>query len=255
MRTGALAILAHLVAVWAQASVGTAAAQAGATVGPLRVPSAVILYVHPEVTDRSFVEPLLCALERVLVAPVSTRDLQFPLGSDLNATRSQLDVDKVAGRFRQATAADGDDLTFKHLVVARDMTVRPYNYLFASTYGIEGEATPLQVISTARLAPPTTGPTAGDGVALTVQRLYKVVLRSIVQNTGHFNLTGCVMASPNSLADHDRKPAALCPADRARLVQQGVLRERETDSCQAVAGLRARAAVALLSLGEASRSR
>lgn len=217
-----------------QAVAGSAYAQAQVTGSPQRVPSAVVLYLHPEVTDRSFVEPLLCALERVLVAPVSTKDLPLPLGPELNATRTQLDVDKVADRFRQATAADGDDATFKHLIVARDLTARPYNYVFASTFGAQGEEKPLQVISTARLAPPSPGQGPDGRVALTVQRLFKVVLRSIVQNSGHFDMTGCVMAFPISLAEHDRKPSYLCAADRAVLVRQGVLREHETESCQAV---------------------
>jgi predicted Zn-dependent protease len=225
---------------------GSASAESQATLGPQRVPSAVVLYLHQDVTDRRFVEPLLCALERVLVAPVSTQDLPLPLGPELNATRTQLDVDKVAMRFRQATATDGDDATFKHLIVTRDLTVRPYNYVFASTYGTEGEEKPLQVISTARLAPPSSGQAEGQ-VALTVQRLYKVVLRSIVQNTGHFDMTGCVMAFPISLAEHDRKPSHLCAADRAVLVRQGVLREHETDGCQAVAQRNHRALVGWLS--------
>jgi predicted Zn-dependent protease len=230
-----------------QSALGSAFAQAQVARGPQRVPSSVVLYLHPEVTDRGFVEPLLCALERVLVAPVSTKDLQLPLGSDLNATRTQLDVDKVAERFRRATTADGDGQTFKHLILARDLTTRPYNYLFASTYGIDGEASPLQVISTARLSPPGSGPASAGQVALAVQRLYKVVLRSIVQNSGHLDLTGCVMAFPTSLDEHDRKPSHLCAADRALLVRQGVLREHETDGCQAIARRDHRALVALLS--------
>ena len=245
LRASILTVLFHLGITFGQAALGNARAEIGTTHGPQRVPTEVILYLHPEVTERAFVEPLLCALERVLVAPVSTKDLPLPLGPDLAATRSQLDAAKVADRFRQATAADGDDRTFKHLVIARDMTTRPYNYLFASTFGSEGDERPLQLISTARLAPPGPSKPGAAEVALTVQRLYKVILRSIVQNTGHLDLTGCVMAFPTSLAEHDRKSPNLCAGDRALLVQQGVLREHEGDGCQAIAGREGRVLVAL----------
>lgn len=234
-RTAVFRAFALLTIACAGSSVGTAIAEADVTHGPRRVPSEVIIYLHPEIKDRDFVDPLVCALEKILIAPVSTKDLPLSLGPELNSTRTQLDPHKVVGRFLHATAADGDGSTFKHLIVSRDMTTRPYNFLFAASFGTNGETNPLQIISTARLASQYSKPPTAVEIALTVQRLYKVIIRSIVQNTGNAHLNGCVMAFPNSIAEHDQKSADFCASDRMRLVRQGVLRKHNIDGCQAVA--------------------
>lgn len=253
-RAVAVALVARLAGLCAPAMAVGALAQTPPPTGPLRVPAAIVLYLHPEVVDRRFVEPLTCALERVLTAPVSVEDLPLALGPELNVTPTQLDVEKVADRFRRATAVDRDERRFRHLIVGRDLTVKGYNYLFAQTFGTEGETSPLQVLSTARLVPPNSERDPG-AVAVTAQRIYKIVLRSIVHNSGHVTMAGCVMAFPLSLAEHDRKPSHVCAADRARLVRQGVLREREVDACQAIVSRGVRTSIAELDPDRADRRR
>jgi hypothetical protein len=78
-------------------------------------PSEVVLYIHSEMKRTDFVERLECALKHVLVAPVSTQDLKLALGPELLASPTQLDVQKVANAFAQATAHDGGPRTFKYL--------------------------------------------------------------------------------------------------------------------------------------------
>ena len=248
LRTAAFNVYALLVAASAPFTVGSAIAESEVTRGPPRVPSEIIIYIHPEVTDRDFVGPLVCELEKVLVAPVSAKDLPLLLGSDLKATQTQLDATQVAYRFRQATMAEGDISAFKHFIMAQDITVRPYNYLFASTFGIDGETSPLQIISTARIASRYSKPPTAAQIALTTQRLYKIIIRSIVQSTGNASLSGCVMSFANSIVEHDRKSSDFCAPDRAHLVHQGVLREREIDGCQAVAQGKSRGLVSFLRL-------
>src|SRR5690242_1822097 len=58
-------------------------------------PSEVVLYIHSEMKRTEFVERLECALKHVLVAPVLAQDLTLSLGSDLLASPTQLDVQKV----------------------------------------------------------------------------------------------------------------------------------------------------------------
>ncbi len=223
--------LAALVALTAWAP---APAEAQLYREPNWAPTAVTIYLHPEVTDRRFLEPLRCALEKVLVAPVLVmQDLPLPLGPELHVNGSQLDATRVLERFWDATSKDGDDRTFKELIVARDLRDSPYRYVFArmSVFGVANS--PAQVISTARYNS-RAADQAGGGPALLARRLYKSILRSVVQSSGHFAMTGCVMAFPMSLEEHDAKPAHLCPADHAVLVRQGVLREREKETCDAL---------------------
>src|SRR5690348_2228824 len=78
-------------------------------------PSEVVLYIHSEMKRTEFVERLECALKHVLVAPVSTQELRLTLGSDLRASATQLDTQKVAVAFVRATANDGGQRAFKYL--------------------------------------------------------------------------------------------------------------------------------------------
>ena len=60
--------------------------------------------------SRDFLEPLLCALKRVLASPVRTVDLDISFSRDMLATPSQLDVPKIANHFVQTAATDGTSL-------------------------------------------------------------------------------------------------------------------------------------------------
>jgi len=48
-----------------------------------------MLYVHAELKDTDFVEPLVCALRQVLTAGVDVKDISLPLDSALLATPTQ----------------------------------------------------------------------------------------------------------------------------------------------------------------------
>ena len=72
-------ILAWTPAMW----VGLALGESGLN---LVRPAQVMLYLHAGLKDTDFVEPLLCALKRVLVAPVEAQRLDLPLGPELLAT-------------------------------------------------------------------------------------------------------------------------------------------------------------------------
>ena len=202
---------------------------ASAVADPRRGPSApdhVELYVHADLKDASFVEPLRCALERVLAAPVSVKASSVAIDRDLLLNERQHDVEKIAERFRSETHGTGDARTFKHLFVAGDIGAQRHNYVFASRFG-QGTPNPIQVISTARLL---TASGAKGSPDLLVERLYKIVLRGVVHQSG-WRGQGCVLAFPNSLEGHDRKTCAVCEADRPALVAAGILRETERDTC------------------------
>src|SRR5215471_10173942 len=84
---------ATLLMVVTAVALSKAAAQSAS--GHLTAPAEVVLYVHSELRSTAFVEPLVCMLKRVLVAPVSAKDLDLPLGPGLAATRAQLDANRL----------------------------------------------------------------------------------------------------------------------------------------------------------------
>jgi hypothetical protein len=76
-----------------------------------------VLYVHPSLQNIGFVQPLACALRQILVAPVSIRELNIPLGPELAATRGALNASKVAERFVRTTVRRGHGA---HLQISSD---------------------------------------------------------------------------------------------------------------------------------------
>ena len=74
---------------------GTFAASAEEPVGKtgsgLIAPAEVVLYIHSDLKSTDFVQPLVCALQRVLTAPVSTQNIDLPLGPELLATAADID--------------------------------------------------------------------------------------------------------------------------------------------------------------------
>src|SRR6267378_2351704 len=103
----------------------------------LVAPAEVVLYIHSDLKSTDFVQPLLCALQRVLTAPVSVQTLDIPLGSELLATKTQFDVRKVADRFVRATVGSGNLPSFKYLLVPFDMKDTPWRYVFSASFGNE----------------------------------------------------------------------------------------------------------------------
>jgi predicted Zn-dependent protease len=190
----------------------------------LSAPSEVVLYVHSEMKRTEFVESLECALKHVLVAPVSTQDLKLALGRDLLASPTQLDVQKVANAFAQATANDGGPRTFKYLFLPFDLKDAQYRYVFATSFSIARPASRVGIMSTARLDTRNPNYPKEQNGAQTAHRLYKLVLKSIARLAGLKSPDACILVFPRSLEELDLKSAEFCPDDRAALVKAGILK-------------------------------
>jgi hypothetical protein len=169
--------------------------------GPI-APAEVVLYIQSDLKRTDFVHPLVCALQRVLTAPVSVQALDLPLGSELLATPTQFEAAKVADRFIQQTADEGNAPSFKYLLVPFDMKVEAGNWWLQSPWDHE----------------------------ITATRAYKLILKSIAQITGHRGTSACILATSLSLEELDRKSSEFCPDDRAALVAAGILKEKEQQS-------------------------
>jgi predicted Zn-dependent protease len=221
-------------AAWVLAAISAASAQTllRASAGGLAAPAEVVLHVHSDLKSTDFVEPLVCALKSVLVAPVSAKTLDLPLGPELLATSSQFDVGKVANRFIRATAANGGPRTFKYLLVPYDLKNETYRYVFLTGFG--GATSPVHagVLSTARLDVSDPKVPHHEGGAITTLRAYKLILKSIARVAGYVAPQGCILAFPRNLAELDQKPSEFCPEDRAVLVAAGILKSKETEECK-----------------------
>jgi predicted Zn-dependent protease len=219
----------------------------------LMVPAEVVLYIHSDLKRTEFVEPLVCALQHVLIAPVSTQILNLPLGRELLATPTQFDVAKVAGRFIQATAADGDSQSFKYILIPFDLKAEPWRYVFSSSFG--DTKTHVGIVSTARLDAGNSRQQRDQGANVTAMRAYKLILKSIARLAGLSSPDACILAFPRSLEELDKKSSDFCPDDRAALVAAGILKSQEgqgdqedTDCVAAVAQQMPAAGVARLSV-------
>jgi predicted Zn-dependent protease len=191
----------------------------------LMVPAEVVLYIHADLKRTEFVEPLVCALEHVLTAPVSTQILNLPLGPELLATPTQFNVEKVAGRFIQATAADGGSLSFKYILIPFDLKAEPWRYVFSSSFG--DRKTHVGVVSTARLDAGNSRRQHDQGADVTAMRAYKLILKSIARLAGLSSPDACILAFPRSLEELDKKSSDFCPDDRAALITAGILKSQE----------------------------
>jgi len=188
----------------------------------LSAPSEVVLYIHSEMKRTEFVERLECTLKHVLVAPVSTQDLTLSLGSDLLASPTQLDVQKVADRFIQVTA--GGPRTFKYLLLPFDLKDAQYRFVFATSFTNVRASARVGIMSTARLDTRSPNHPDEQNSAQTAHRLYKLILKSVARLAGLKSPDACVLAFPRTLDELDRKSAEFCPDDRAALVEAGILK-------------------------------
>jgi len=193
--------------------------------GGLVAPDEVVFYIHTDLKSTDFVQPLVCALQRVLVAPVSTRTLKLGLGSELLSTPTQFDVSKVADLFLRTTAADGTAQTFKYLLLPFDLKAEPWRYVFSTSFGNDTTAYHAGVLSTARLDVADPRRQHHLGAVITAQRAYKLMLKSIARVAGLKSPDACILAFPRSLDELDRKSAEFCPDDRALLVKAGILND------------------------------
>jgi predicted Zn-dependent protease len=219
----------------------TLAAAAQAPPQPLRTAGgpaaidAVVLYVHASLKNTDFLEPLVCALRRVLVAPVNVVDVNLPLGPDLLANPSQFDVGKIAGRFMAATAAEGGVRTFRYLLHAHDMKDAQFNFVFATSFGNATTPYHAGIVSMARLAVDDPKYSRAERADMGAKRAYNLILKSVALLAGLPNSGGCILAFPRTLDELDRRPAEFCPADRDALVAARVLRAEERAGCAYVA--------------------
>jgi len=209
------------------ASVMPSAAQ---SVGSLVAPAEVVLYLPASLRSRDFVDPLVCALRRVLVAPVRTQELGISFSRDMLATRSQLDVDKVAHHFGKVATDDGTPLSFKYLLLPYDLKSTSLNYVFATSYGNQTTRYHIGVVSTSRLDVGNPRIAHQQGAMVTAMRVYKLVLKSIARLAGLSGPERCILSFPRSLDELDQKSAEFCAEDHEALIAAGVLKAEERDS-------------------------
>jgi predicted Zn-dependent protease len=201
----------------------TSAAHSQALAGP----SEVVLYVHSEMKRTDFVERLECALRHVLVAPVSTQNLQLALGRDLLASPTQLDIQKVADRFIRATTGDGGSRTFKYLLLPFDLKDAEHHYVFATSFGDQRTSAHVGILSTARLDTRIPNYPDEQNSEQTARRLYKLILKSVARLAGLKSPDACVLAFPRNLEELDQKSTEFCPDDRAAMVAAGVIKPQQ----------------------------
>jgi predicted Zn-dependent protease len=204
--------------------------------GGLVAPSEVVLYIQSDLKSTDFVQPLVCALQRALIAPVSTQTLNLRLGPELLATPTQFDVGKVADRFIQTTAANGGS-QFNYLLVPFDLKAEPWRYVFSTSFGNEKTPYHVGVVSTARLDVGNPRQQHHQGSEITAMRAYKLILKSIARLAGLKSPDACILVFPRNLEELDRKSFEFCPEDRATLVAAGILKPtagQEGTDCVAV---------------------
>jgi predicted Zn-dependent protease len=217
-----------LAAAWLVVGASTAPAQ-----DPLRrasgfiAPAEIVLYIQSDLKSTDFVQPLVCALQRVLSAPVSTQILDLPLGPELLATPTQFDVGKVADRFIQATVTHGVSQSFKYLLVPFDLKGDPWRFVFSTSFGNEKTPYHVGVLSTARLDVSDPRRQHHQGSEITAMRAYKLILKSIARVAGLRSPDACILAFPRNLEELDRKSFEFCPNDRVVLVTAGILKSKE----------------------------
>lgn len=219
-------------AATAFAAVSLLASMPAATQTRLAGPREVVLYVHQELENAEFVDPLVCELSRVLVPPVHARPINLALDVSLLASPTQFDSAKLARRLLQATASEGDERAFKFMLFPHDLRAGSFLYVFGSSFG-----SPYNngIVSTARLRPSGSDLSPRQSLEITVSRTYKVILRYVAHLSGMWASNGCVMAMPFGIDELDKKSAEFCDDDRAALVEAGVIKPHPGGLCGPVA--------------------
>jgi hypothetical protein len=160
-------VAAYLLACAIVAPFGVAAGQSRTLVAP----DEIVLYLHAQIKNTDFVEPLVCLLRRVLVGSVESQSLKLSLSNEALASPSQFDVTKVATQFSRATAGEGTSRTFKYFLMPFDMKDAQYRYLFASSFSGH-----VGVISLARLEVIEPRLSRRERAEATALRVYKLIL-------------------------------------------------------------------------------
>jgi hypothetical protein len=201
---------------------GTASAQV-----PGAVPREVVIYVHADMPNADFVDPLVCALSRALAAPVRAEKFAMPIDIRLMGSLSELSSEKVLGRLYQQTGPYTGTVMFLLVPSPVLLNGRP---VFGTNYGAPYNKAVVSI-------PSLTGVPA-QSTDLVVSRTYKVLLRYVGQIGGLWTRNGCVMAMPRGLGELDAKPSEFCEDDRATLVAAGVLKNAPSANCSTVVASR-----------------
>lgn len=202
----------------------------------LLAPGEVVLFVHKGLTNTDFVEPLVCALSKVLRPPVRVSTLDLALTEDLLETPSQFSALKIVARVAQATADSTEQaMPFRYFLLDRDLRgPSGGRYSFIESYHAPWNA---GVLSVMRLAP-TDKHLGPDHIAdATQRRAYKLLMKSIGRMSG-LRGDGCVLRQSRSVEELDAKSSEFCPQDRAALVAAAVLKESPSESCSTVVATR-----------------
>jgi predicted Zn-dependent protease len=198
----------------------------------LTTPGEVLIFVHKEMLNTEFVDPLVCALSKVLRVPVRTRSIDLPLTADLLDAPGQFSPRKLAGRLAQATAGDSEfAMPFRYFFLDRDLkSPSSSRYAFIESYHAPWN---VGVLSVARLTPKGAELDRKQIADVTQLRVYKLVLKSIGRMSG-LHGDGCVLKFSSNLEEVDSKSAEFCPQDRTALVAAKVLNEKPSESCTTV---------------------
>jgi predicted Zn-dependent protease len=198
----------------------------------LLAPGEVVIFVHQGMTNADFVEPLVCALSKVLRPPVRVSTIDLALTEDLLETPSQFSARKIVARVAQVpTDSAGQTMPFRYFLLDRDLKgPSGGRYSFIESYHAPWNA---GVLSVMRLAP-TEKELGRDYIAdATQRRAYKLLMKSIGRMSG-LRSDGCVLKQSHSVEELDAKSSEFCPQDREALVAAAVLKERPSESCSTV---------------------
>jgi predicted Zn-dependent protease len=196
--------------------------------GALTAPAEVVLYIHSDLKSTDFVAPLVCALQRALVAPVSTQTLALPLGAELLAAPGQFETSKVAKSFLRVAANDGTPPSFKYLLLPFDLTAETFPYVFSSSYNDTTGRYHVGIVSTFRLDPADPSQPHHDGFDTTARRVYKVMLKSIARLAGFRGSDTCVLGSRRDLEGLDEMSSEFCPESRDVLIAARILKSTQS---------------------------
>lgn len=188
-------------------------------------PRAVVLYVHEDMTDTDFVDPLICALSRVLVAQVHAEKTDMPIDVSLMGSLAELSSEKVLNRLYRRMGPYGDTVMF--LLVPYPL-LNDGGRVFGTNWGPPHNR---GAVSISSLTPTTRGLTPAQVTDTIVGRAYKVLLRYIGHIGGLWGRSGCLLMMPRGLAELDSKSSDFCEEDRAQLVAAGVLKAQPEGDC------------------------
>jgi predicted Zn-dependent protease len=199
---------------------------------PGAVPQQVVIYVHSDMPNTDFVDPLVCALTRALVAPVRAEKFDMPIDLALMGSLHELSSEKVLGRLYQQTGPYTGTVMFLLVPYPILSDGRP---VFGTNYGAPYNKA---VVSIQSLTPLPRGANQQQTTDVVVRRAYKILLRYIGQIGGLWSGNGCVMTMPHGLGELDAKPHDFCEDDRATLVAARVIKETPSGTCSAVVASR-----------------